>query len=232
MYKALYQLLFIISVMITSHALFICSDVWAQPEIEKLVVTPDETTIHLGTVTEIELFVQLKNPGESSLKFDWKLDPIGLGRLEGDMSSSTIFYIIPEGLSRREDQAKITIRVEDRQGQPAIKSITLTLIDPSYLSPPKPTPTPVRIPKPVSTPTPIQIPGSPPVLTPTPSPSRIRLRQLLDGEESRTEKERKKTRVHELLHPGTQTITVTPTQTITATPTRSAQDNSTEEDEE
>lgn len=82
--------------------------------------------------------------GGSGLTFQWEL--LGVGSL-GDVTKSAIFYFPPTTIDGDTDQAIITIRVKDADGNEAQSGITLTIVGGGGDRPtPEPTATPTEEP--------------------------------------------------------------------------------------
>lgn len=110
----------LIVIVLVNMLLFI-QDNYAAPTVT-IVVTPNVTEVHAGS-TPIGLAAQA---GGTNLTYEW--GHVGLGELEGDPKSSTVFYRPPDKIVGESAQVIITVTVTDSQGERTSESKTFTII--------------------------------------------------------------------------------------------------------
>ena len=129
----------ILFVILCVGVLLLCRESYAEPpSIVRIVVAPPVT---IGTPITDPIALKVFAKGEEPLQYEWKLD--GLGELEEPTDDSAVRYIPPRQIDGESAKATITVKVSDRNGQEASKSVIFTII-----LPPQPTPTPIPTPKP------------------------------------------------------------------------------------
>ena len=122
------------------------SNVYAQPIVE-LVADPDIQTLRIGgRIEEIFLTARIE---EQHVKLRWMLE--GPGKIEGDITSPGILYIVPDSIDSESTKVIITVVVIDIRGNELKKSVSFTLVSPTAPIIPEITPTPE--PAPLTVPT-------------------------------------------------------------------------------
>lgn len=104
-----------------SIIIFICNvlflgQLYAIPTV-KVVISPNDTNIS-PAASPIALTAKASG---TELTFEWEL--LGVGTFKGRTTGSAIFYVPPEKIGQEEEQAIISVKVTDKDGQEATESI-------------------------------------------------------------------------------------------------------------
>ena len=142
----------------------------------KLEVETNVRSIEIGAGIK-EIMLEAKTTAKN-VRYQWTWQ--GPGQLQGDLSGSGIFYVLPETIAPSTTaQAIVNVTVIDEQGNQQSEQVTFTLtapVAPTATPTPFPTATPTDMPAPTETPTPFptmtptEIPTVMPTETPKPTP--------------------------------------------------------------
>lgn len=115
-----------------------------------IVLDPDMQSISLGSAPS-KIVVLAVHSGPQDVRYRWKLD--GPGKFSGESTDPLIFYLPPEKIEGRSDEAIISCTITDHNNRTLTRSVPLTLLAslPSFHTP-TPTLTPTPIPTPTLTP--------------------------------------------------------------------------------
>ncbi|MCP4370124.1 MAG: hypothetical protein GY797_18725 [Deltaproteobacteria bacterium] len=111
----------ILFVIIAASILLLSQTSSAQPTIKKIVITPDEREIVVGSVP-IALKVQATG---ANLEYSWKLS--GPGKFKGRATSPAVIYIPPDKIDGKSAEATITVIVSNDKGQKATEQVTFKI---------------------------------------------------------------------------------------------------------
>ena len=126
----------VLSIIVLVSALLSIQDSHATPTMT-LIVNPNVSEVFVDLHKRIGLAVQV---GGGNITYKWELR--GPGKLEGDTTSTVVYYAPPQLINEESVEATITITITDDRGQQAVKSRTFAVFSEQ---PPPPSPTPSLI---------------------------------------------------------------------------------------
>jgi hypothetical protein len=120
----------IILTVLLVYAFLPFKESYAAPTV-KLVISPNDTNI-CPSASSIALTAKASG---TELTFEWRL--LGVGTFKGRTTGSAIFYVPPEKIGQQEEQAIVSVKVTDKNGEVATDSIVFVISKKEIL----PTPT-------------------------------------------------------------------------------------------
>lgn len=107
-------------ILILAHITLLVENGYAENPSVRLIINPNKTDVDLGSDP---IALTAKATG-SNLTYRWELK--GPGKIDGE--GSAVFYVLPEKIKGKSEQALVTVTVTDAAGQETTETVTFNIL--------------------------------------------------------------------------------------------------------